>query len=90
MMVAPPLLMMPWLVMVPLLINIIPELIVRVTSELIVRSDTVQMLGSVHVPPIVLHDCSSERVVLVSRYVDITICFGVPTIVLSAFLLGLG
>jgi len=39
-----------------------PELIVKVSPELIVISDTVQVLGSVHVPPIDSHDFWSETI----------------------------
>ena len=64
------------LVMVPLLVmtppdklvmawvftNIIPELIVRVSPELIVKVVTVHVLTPFHVPPIATHDGPSEMV----------------------------
>jgi hypothetical protein len=44
--------MVPELLMVPVLINTIPDLIVRVSPELIDKDDKVHVLVPLHVPPI--------------------------------------
>jgi len=65
--------MVPWLFMVPTEFNnTIPDLIVRISPELIVKDDTLHVLSvpphslPAHVPPIAIHDNPSEMVLLVA------------------------